>query len=109
MPAMADLTPADPGPDQNDEAVNGRQETHASSGGTPVDGQSLADREQTFADADQTSADSDQTAADTDQTAADTDQAAAESDQAASDRELEHGSDPQVHDATHKIRDRSAS
>jgi hypothetical protein len=47
---MADLTPGDPGPDQNDEAVNGRQETHASAGGTPVDGQSLADREQTFAE-----------------------------------------------------------
>jgi diguanylate cyclase (GGDEF)-like protein len=112
---MADLTPGDPGPDQNDEAVNGWQETRASAGGTPTDGQSLADREQTFADADQTSADTDQTAADTDQTAADTDQAAAESDQAAaesdqaaSDRELEHGSDPQLHHATHKIRDRSA-
>jgi diguanylate cyclase (GGDEF)-like protein len=107
MPAMADLRPGDPVPDPNDEAVNGSQKTHASAGGTPVDGQSLADREQTFADADQTSGDSDQTAADTDQTAADTDQAAAESDQAASDRELEHGSDPQLHDATHKIRDRS--
>jgi hypothetical protein len=50
---MADLTPGDPGPDQNDEAVNGWQDTHASAGGTPADGQPLADREQTFADADQ--------------------------------------------------------
>jgi diguanylate cyclase (GGDEF)-like protein len=98
---MADLTPVDPGPDQNDEAVTGWQETRASAGGTPADGQSLADREQTLADADQTSADSDQTAADSDQSAA-------ESDQAASDRELEQGSDPQLHDATRKIRDRSA-
>ena len=105
---MPDLTPGDPGPDQNDEAVNGWPETSASAGGTPADGQSLADREQTYADADQTSADSDQTAADADQTAADSDQTAADSDQAASDRELEHGSDPQLHDATRKIRDRSA-
>jgi diguanylate cyclase (GGDEF)-like protein len=110
-----DLTPGDPGPDQDDEAVNGWQETGASAGGTPADGHSFTDREQTFGDADQTSADSDQTAADSDQTAADSDQAAAESDQAAaesdqaaSDRELEQGSDPQLHDATHKIRDRSA-
>jgi diguanylate cyclase (GGDEF)-like protein len=112
---MADVTPGDPGPDQNDEAVNGWPETCGSAGGTPADGQSLADREQTFADTDhtlagrdQTAADTDQTAADTDQAAAESDQAAAESDQAASDRELEHGSDPQLHDATHKIRDRSA-
>lgn len=105
---MADLTPGDPGPDQNDEAVHGWQETRASVGGTPADGQTLADREQTFADADQTSADTDQTAADTDQAAAESDQAAAERDQAASDRELEHGSDPKLHHATHKIRDRSA-
>ena len=112
---MADLTPGDPGPDQNDDAVNGWPETCASAGGITADGQSFADCEQTFADADQTSADSDQTAADSDQTAADSDQtaadsdqAAAESDQAASDRELEHGSDPQLHDATRTIRDRSA-
>jgi diguanylate cyclase (GGDEF)-like protein len=115
MPAMANLTPGDPGPDQNDEAVNGWQETRAPAAGTPADGQSRAEREQTLADADQTSADSDQTAADSDQTAADSDQtaadsdqSAADSDQAASDRELEHGSDPQLHDATRKIRDRSA-
>jgi diguanylate cyclase (GGDEF)-like protein len=101
MPVMADLTPRDPGPDQNDDAVNGWPETRASAGGTTADDQSLADRELTFADADQTSADSDQTAADSDQTAAETDQAA-------SDRELERGSDPQLHDATRKIRDRSA-
>src|ERR1700727_754400 len=114
MPAMTNLTTGDTGPDQNDDAVNGRQEAPAPAAGAPADGQPHDEREQTFTDADQTSADSDQTAADSDQTAAesdqtaaDSDQTAAESDQAASDRELEHGSDPQLHDATRKIRDRS--
>jgi sigma-B regulation protein RsbU (phosphoserine phosphatase) len=71
--------------------------------------QTAADGDQTLSDVDQTRADSDQTSADRDQVAADRDQVAADRDQAASDENLAAGGDPEEHDVTQGIRDRSAA
>jgi diguanylate cyclase (GGDEF)-like protein len=80
---------------------NGSRETDAPLTATVEDDQTLSASDQSYAD-------SDQTVADTEQTAADSDQAAADFDQEASDRDLALGGDPEEHDRTREIRDRSA-
>jgi len=70
--------------------------------------QTLADAEQTASDSDQTLSDVDQTSSDSDQTSADCDQLAADRDQAASDQDLAAGGDPEEHDVSQAIRERSA-
>lgn len=49
-----------------------------------------------------------QTLAEDDQTLTDSDQTGADGDQSASDRDLADGGDPEVHDTSRDIRDRSA-
>ena len=71
--------------------------------------QTLADADQTASDTDQTLSDVDQTSADSDQTSADCDQVAADKDQAASDHDLATGGDPEEHDVSQGIRERSTN
>jgi len=66
------------------------------------------EEEQALASRDQTPSDADQTGSDSDQVSADCDQLAADRDQAASDQDLASGGDPDVHDASQGIRERTA-
>jgi serine phosphatase RsbU (regulator of sigma subunit) len=96
-------------------STNGRPEHFPDSGArddaraVAAGDQTLADADQTAADGDQTLSDADQTSADSDQTSADRDQVAADRDQAASDENLAAGGDPEEHDVSQGIRDRSTT
>lgn len=114
-PIVADSTSGDHPVDSMNGVIEGQRKSITPAPEAVKNEQTVAQRDEAIVDADQTGSDSDQTLADTDQTSSDSDQTsadrdqlAANADQAASDRDLASGIDPEQHEFSRDIRERTA-